>query len=656
MSKIIKLSPHVADLIAAGEVVERPASVVKELLENSIDAGASIITVEIKNGGMAYIRVTDNGAGMARQDAQTAFQRHATSKISQAEDLAKIETLGFRGEALAAISAVSRIELLTKTADQPGTSLVLEGGENMQVADAGCPEGTTLIVRNLFYNTPARLKFLKKDSSEAAYVKAVLEQAALANPQVSLKFIKEGETVMHTPGDGELQSVIYSVFGRQLAKEMLFVSLEHQGVAVSGFVSSPLYMRGNRQMQHFSVNGRPVKSKIMFAALEQAYANRMMKGRFPACILDVRLEPSLVDVNVHPAKTEVKFAFEKTIFQAIYNAAGHALANEDGKSELTTQVLEAPKQRPETPAATPENFGQKPETQKPAYSYMDAPPARQTQEQKQSPSQDFARFLQGMNQQPAPALTLKSDDDILGYNKQSQTPQIGIEAYKELFENPEAPRPIPQRVERGPVVPVQPDLPAEVPNPLAQADEQYRIIGQAFGTYIVVEQEEQVLFIDKHAAHERIIFNKLLEMEAQPYGQMLIMPVTLNLSATDTDIIIENKQLFAGLGFDIDIFGINAITVRQIPIWLEEYQVEAVLGEAADMIAAGKQVELREGVAHTIACKAAIKAGKNSQDLEVAAIVDSVLGKNELKYCPHGRPITAFVSRASLEKQVKRKI
>ena len=650
MSKIIKLSPHVADLIAAGEVVERPASVVKELLENAVDAGANIITVEIKNGGMSYIRVTDNGAGMTREDAKVAFQRHATSKISAAEDLAKIETLGFRGEALAAISAVSRIELLTKTADQTGTSLTLEGGESMQIAETGCPEGTTLIVRNLFYNTPARLKFLKKDSSETAYVKAVLEQAALANPRVSLKFIKEGETVMHTPGDGELQSVIYSVFGRQLAKEMLFVNLEHQGVAVCGFVSSPLYMRGNRQMQHFSVNGRPVKSKIMFAALEQAYANRMMKGRFPACILDVRLEPSLVDVNVHPAKTEVKFAFEKTIFQAIYNAAGHALSNDGGKSEIAAQTLETPNPRQETPAS-------KPEVQKPAYSYMDAPPAKQNTAQKQSPGQDFARFLQGMNQPPAPSHTLKSDDEILGYNKQSQVSQMGIEAYKELVKTAQTPLPVPQPVAAEPPVAVQAgEKHPENKNPLAQADEKYRIIGQAFGTYIVVEQEEQVLFIDKHAAHERIIFNKLLEMEAQPYGQMLIMPIALNLSATETDIIMENKQLFAGLGFDIDIFGINAITVRQIPIWLEEYQVEAVLGEAADMIAAGKQVELREGVAHTIACKAAIKAGKNSQDLEVSAIVESVLGQNDLKYCPHGRPITAFVSRASLEKQVKRKI
>ncbi len=635
MAKIIQLDRHVADLIAAGEVVERPASAVKELVENALDAGATQITVEIQSGGMTYIRVTDNGCGMEPQDAETAFLRHATSKLRTKEDLAAIETLGFRGEALAAIAAVSKIDLMTKTPEGEGISLRLEAGVITERSPAGCPDGTTIVVRDLFYNTPARLKFMKRDSVESAQVAGVLQCQALAKPHVSFRLIKDGETVLQTSGNGDAYGAVYQVYGRQLAVDMVPVESRWEQYHLSGFVTKPTATRGNRNYQQFFVNGRPVKSRLLSAALEQAYENRMMTGRFPSCVLSLELPHSAVDVNVHPAKTEIKFASERGAFDCVYHGVLYALNKEQGRPEmkLPQQKQEAVQQ----PAARP------------------AAPAAGKQESFRTMSvEEYREFAKAISQPPqkpvAPAVA------------KALTPQV-TEGWKIEKKDLTPPRQEPPKAEPPVALPQEPkepsveELPPQQETIPMEETPAYRVVGEVLNTYFIVEQGEQVLFIDKHAAHERLHFERLRKEHAPVMGQLLLTPLTATLSRPETAALLAEQTLLETLGYQIEDFGGSDVLIRQIPAELPEQQAVESLQALAQDLLEGKKLDpaaLRERMLHTIACKAAIKAGWHTDPLERDALIRQVMEREDLRYCPHGRPVTVKLTRQQLEKQFKR--
>lgn len=625
MPKILQLSPHVADLIAAGEVVERPASVVKELLENSIDAGAKNVTVEIQNGGMTLLRVTDDGCGIAPEDAETAFLRHATSKIRTKEDLEAIGTLGFRGEALAATAAVSKIDLLTCTegADE-GIRLHLEAGKVLVSEPAGCPVGTTIIVRDLFYNTPARMKFMKQDSVEASAVFSAVQKQALAHPEVSVRFVKDGAEQLHTPGDGDLQAAIYSVMGRQTAMDMIEVSSGWERLKLSGFVSKPTATRGNRSQQIFFINHRFVRSKTLTAALEEAYRNQIMVGRFPSCVLNIEIPLSMVDVNVHPAKTEVKFLNEREVFDTVHYGVLAALNRTPGRVEMKLNsqkpvgggVPDAPKQGVILSKA--KDPVEKPAPKKDFYRTMDA--------------KEYKTFLSAISEQKPVTPSAGMQQAIFGEKKPAEVHDTVL--------IPASP------------APVQKDNSAfRIPH------SEFTVIGEALNTYIIVEQNETVLFIDKHAAHERILFEKLKKQPQEVMGQSLLTPLTCELDREDAAILVQSREVLLSLGYDVDDAGDGTLLLRQIPADLDEASAEANLSELAEHLKQGKQDKpetVRDELLHSIACKAAIKAGRHTDPVSRAALVKEVLMRDDLKYCPHGRPICITLTKKQLEKQFKR--
>ncbi len=643
MAIIHKLPQHVADLIAAGEVVERAASAVKELMENAIDAGAGAITVEIQAGGMRQIRVTDDGCGMAPEDAALAFVRHATSKIQTERDLEAIGTLGFRGEALAAIAAVSRVQLLTR---QPGaaegTRLVLEGGQIVTQEPAGCAEGTTIIVGDLFYNTPARLKFVKTDRAEGAAVSAVVLRCALSHPEVSVRYIKDGKEECRTPGDGQVAACIYSLLGRDFAKGLLPAESRDGDVEVTGFVTSPAAARGNRGYQFFFVNGRFVKSKTLQAALEQAYRNRLFTGRFPGCVLYITLKTSGVDVNVHPTKTEVKFLNERKVFDGVYYATLAALDKEPGPVKLELQKPAASGQKPKAD----EGFWQKMSAAD--YRSQTAAPAAGTGTGKgQSPGQVTLRDetqgvyqtafrLPGAGPKGAPA------------SKPVEKPAPPVGKIGEMLKN-SAPG---KGGEQPPAAPAADAQPAaqSAPEP-ASAPPALRLIGEAMDTYILVEQGESLFIIDKHAAHERLIFDRLKRGAEPPMSQLLLAPITGDLGAEDAALLLENAPLLEDLGFEISDFGGGTILVRRVPADIDTADALPLLGEIAGQLRVGGSPEnLRDNLMHTMACKAAIKAGRASEPRELLTLAQAVLA-GEAKYCPHGRPCAMELTRAQLDKQ-----
>ena len=638
MPKIQQLSAHVADLIAAGEVVERPASVVKELIENSIDAGAKNITVEIQNGGMTFLRVTDDGCGIADEDTETAFLRHATSKIRAQEDLEAIHTLGFRGEALAATAAVSHIDLMTKTAGAPlGTSLHLDGGVVTEHEQVGCPDGTTILVRNLFYNTPARMKFMKRDSTEGSAVFSAVQKQAMAHPEISFRFIKDGTQELHTAGDGELMSAIYAIFGRTDAQNMLPVQSHWEKTSIFGFVSRPTATRGTRAYQQFYVNGRYVKNRLLSSALEEAYKNQIMVGRFPACVLHITVPETSVDVNVHPAKTEVKFLSEKDVFDCIHYGVLSALNKASGRVEM-----ELPRKRDVQAAPLP--VSNKP------YS----PPV------KPAPKQDFYRTMS--------AEEFKAMQTVLEKQPAAPVKKQTVQAFfnPPAPKAPEAPAEKPAEVPAPPITPAIPVPPAPVQEVQLREPEQqalkmeersYRIIGEAFDTYILVEQERELLLIDKHAAHERILFEKLKAQKLDIMSQVLITPIACSLAKEESAAVLENAALLEKLGYLCEDFGDGTVLLRQIPADLPLSDAEASLSELAGQLLSGKQTDpesVRDELLHTIACKAATKAGYHSEDRDRERLVREVLSRDDLKYCPHGRPICITLSEKQLEKQFKR--
>ena len=662
MPRINVLPKNIADLIAAGEVVERPSSVIKEFLENSIDAGAKNVTVEIKNGGKTYIRVTDNGCGIDKEDVRKAFLSHATSKISSADDLDNIGTLGFRGEALASVAAVSKIELLTRTEnDEVGTSYKIFGGEEVELTEAGCPVGTTLIVRDLFYNIPARMKFLKKDVQEGNYIASILENIAISYPGISFKFIRDGKLNFSTPGDGNLKSAIYAVFSKEYTESLLPVEYEANGISVTGFTGKPTSGRGSRSGQHFFVNGRFIKSPMCITALETAYKNSIMVGKFPPCVIFINLPFSAVDVNVHPAKTEVRFFEEKKIFDAVYQGALNALT-QDTRPKASFSVAKA--FMPEVVKGEQLKLNEAPEKEKQEIKIEQKSEPKQEvkfQIKKETPVETIKTSLTAPKPETVKpseiksTLTLKSNEEktIDFLETEYVKPQekklnisintVNVASTKEdVTEIKEEPSIIENKVEAV----------VEEATPLVD----FRIIGEAFKTYIFVELENKMLMIDKHAAHERILFEKFKSQQTS-FQQMLLVPVTVTLSPDEYNAILENKELLYKAGYDIEDFGDRCVKVNACPTELVDEDIVSITMELASYLSMnGKTVlpEKLDWIYHSMACRAAIKAGNTTTDYELRKFVAELLSRDDIRYCPHGRPVMVEVSKRDLEKQFKR--
>ena len=651
MPHIQQLDPHVADLIAAGEVVERPASVVKELVENTIDAGASAVVVEIQRGGMGLIRVTDNGCGIAPEELPTAFLRHATSKLRSQEDLGRIGTLGFRGEALAAISAVSRVDILTR---RPGTALGarlhLEGGAAGAVEEAGAPEGTTIVVRDLFYNTPARLKFMRKDSAETAAVSGLMQHLALSHPDISFKFIKDGAEALHTPGDGKLESAVYAALGRDFARSLVPVEGRGGEAAVTGFVTKPLMGRGSRSMQVFFVNGRFIKSQLLTAALEEGYRNQIMKGKFPGCVLSVTLPVTAVDVNVHPAKTQVKFAREREVFDAVYHTVLDCLDRDGAPAPAPKpagetvnprqdffQSMDAKsfRQRAEAPASKPTVPRPQTRPAAPARPVFDSEAARRLERVADSAPE----------KQPYRTAFRPVEKVSIG-----KPPASVAEAPQKAEKAEKPPRPFVPAIPRQQTLDLSEQQTIEPPK-----EAPWRIAGEILHTYIVCESEEGcVWLIDKHAAHERMNFDRLKAAQEPPMRQALLQPVAAELGREDAALLLENLETLEQLGFSCEDFGDGTVLVREVPADMDAADTAATLEELAEKLRTGRSpAEKREGLLHTIACKAAIKGGWTSDPAELRVLVDKVQS-GEVKYCPHGRPVAVKLTRYELEKMFKR--
>ena len=640
MPDIQILSPHLADLIAAGEVVERPASVVKELVENAFDAGARTVTVELRGGGATYLRVTDDGCGMTPEDAGIAFLRHATSKLHDAQGLEAIGTMGFRGEALAAISAVSHITLTTRQRGAAsGTHMTLDAGDIQDMYETGCPEGTTMIVRDLFYNTPARRKFLKTDRAEGAACAAAALRCALGRPDVSVRCIRDGEELFFSPGDNKLDSCVYSLLGRELAKTLLPCEGEVDGVRVHGFISSPAAGRGSRAQQHFFCNGRWIRSAALQAALEQAYRNTLLVGRFPACVLYVELSCAAVDVNVHPAKTEVKFSHERAVFDAVYYGARAALEAEKEPvatlSKTAAKPEPAPKADPFPPAASSRSAAPAAPVFSGARTYAPAAPAEEALSFRSPTASAFA----------APRVT---------------PPPVFTPSAPAA---PQPPGPIAPAapVEQGVQTALEPaSAEPETPSPLARAvppeTPPARLIGEAMHTYILVEKGDMLILIDKHAAHERINFDRLRQNPADIPSQTLLEPLPFTPDESDADVLQQHGDTLAELGFTLEPFGRSDYILRGVPAQIDAGDALPALEEICAQLRHGAHTDaqaVRDEVLKTVACKAAIKAGWQTEPEELLHLADAVCA-GEVKYCPHGRPVAVTLTRRELDKLFKR--
>ncbi len=646
MADIKVLPRELAELIAAGEVVERPASVIKELCENAIDAGATKITVEIQRGGITYMRVTDNGSGIKHAEVPTAFLRHATSKIKTQDDLFAIGTLGFRGEALASISAVAKIELLTKTADSDlGTRYVIEGGEQKLYDEAGCPDGTTIIVRDLFYNVPARMKFLKKDMSEGIAVTSIVDDIALSNPSVAVKLIRDSKVIFSTNGDGKLMSAIYEVLGREFSNSLLPVDTKTEAIKVSGWICRPINCRSSRAGQYFFLNGRVIKSGAAAKALDTAYKNSVMVGKFPACVLFIEMPNDRVDVNVHPAKTEVRFHDEKAFFEAVYFAAKNALASQDVRPSIEIKSRPAPTKPAAFTRMTADEYrrmGKRDDTNT-VKGYMDAVSDITRLRGNDTPIYREPIKIEPLHpEKTAPAA--KPEPIIKAVTEEEPA---GI--YSEFIPSEELmPKIAEKRPEKVPedsaVETFLPDIEAEL-----------RYIGEAYKTYIIVEFKGSIFFIDKHAAHERILFEKF-KRERTVEPQLLLAPVSVTLSREEHRALLENLELLAAAGFEIEEFGTSSVLVRAVPIeFVDENLIFTICEIADNLIKTGKvESEKLENLFHTVACRAAIKGGNDQSPAELLALAKRVLSDKDIMYCPHGRPVAFELKRSELERQFGR--
>ena len=642
MPNINVLPKHIAELIAAGEVVERPSSIVKEIMENAIDAGADKITLEIKRGGITYIRITDNGCGIDRDNIRKAFISHATSKISTADDLNAICTLGFRGEALASIAAVSRVEVMTRgEGEEVGTRYCIEGGEETLLDDAGCPKGTTLIVRDLFYNTPARMKFLKKDVSEGNAVAAVVDRIALSHPEVSVRFIRDSKDVLFTSGDGKLENAIYKTLGKDFASTLIPCDYELEGVRVSGFISKPFNARPNRMMQYFFLNDRFIKTRTGMVALEEAYKNSIMVGKFPACVLNIHIAPGAVDVNVHPSKTEVRFANEKLIFNAVYYCAKSALQQGD------TRVQANFKQK------VGRQFMPKPNEGRQIKIYEQ----QLEQVKKESlPKEDFwgkttsEEFVKLSEPKKTEKITFNDSSEFS--LKKDEEPDL-IPVFKPVEE---AKPPVIETVEEA-VPEAKAEQPASEVEEVKPEPEPYRVIGEAFKTYILVEQGKKLLIIDKHAAHERMLFEKLRANNGEIETQMLLAPVTVTLSKEEYSAVLDNLELLDKAGYRVEDFGGGMVIVSECPTAVADADLAEVVMELAGYLVNNRRElipEKLDWIYHSTACRAAIKAGDKTSEYELEKFVEKLLNDPDIRYCPHGRPVLIEMSKYEIEKNFGR--
>ncbi len=658
MAKINILSKHIAELIAAGEVVERPASVVKELMENSIDAGATAITVEIKNGGVSYIRITDNGCGIESEDVKNAFLSHATSKLKDENDLNSIFTLGFRGEALASIAAVSRVQLLTKAENEAsGTAFIIEGGTEKSFEQAGCPNGTTIVIRDLFYNTPARMKFLKRDVSEANAVAEVVDKIALSHPEISIRFIREGRQALITPGDGKLLSTIYSVFGKVFAESLLEVNYELEGVKINGYVCKPICARPSRSMQYFFLNNRFIKSRSCMASMENAYKNSIMVGKFPSCVLNIQLRPDFVDVNVHPAKTEVRFGDERKVTSAVYFAVKTAIESFDSPVQVDLSKVNKVTQKA-VEKGTQLQIVEETSPNPPVNPFFAEAEKRKA---KADPKPDFYQSM--------PASEFKSKVSAVKsesiYKPKDEEPDL-ISAFKNKKQVEVKPQPI-ESENKTSEINVQPAPQVKKEEPKVKITEvkeeklppkPLRLLGEAFKTYIICEYDNRVCLIDKHAAHERIIFNRMKEeAEKKNASQVLLKPVTVTLSKNEYNSVMNNLEVFSKAGYTVEDFGKGSVIVRECPMAISGDDIEDTVIEIASYLTENRAVvesEKIDKILHTSACKAAIKAGYKNSTAEMKVLAEEVLYKNEIRYCPHGRPVLIELSKYELEKQFGR--
>lgn len=635
MARINVLPKEIYQLIAAGEVVERPSSVVKEMIENSLDADAKNITLEIKNGGSTYIRITDDGCGIERDDVRKVFISHATSKISKKDDLNSIATLGFRGEAMASISAVSKVELLTKAENEEiGTRYEIAGGEELEFDDAGCPNGTTIVVRDIFFNTPARMKFLKKDVTEGNQVAGIVDRMAISHPEISFRFIRDGKQVLITSGNGDLKSTVYSVLGKEMSDSLMSVDYSFNDMRITGFVSKPTASRKSRAGQYFYINNRIVKSKTAMAALEQAYKNTIMVGRFPACVLNIELNPAQVDVNVHPAKTEVRFANEKPIFDLVYYAVKTAIENDRTVKEV--EFKENPVYRQESKNVYQNNDNKSFQAKFDFFKKKDEPPSQQVIKTK--PRENFWQV-----EAPKPEYKIARDE------KPKARVDINIE-YEEPEEistakSEDAPKE--QDIEKV-VITDEKDNENFIPN--------FKLIGEAFKTYLIVEIENELYFIDKHAAHERMNFERF-NAQATVETQMLLAPVVVNLTKDEFIAISENVELIKKCGFELEEFGESQIIVRAIPSLVDGDSVKDLMLEIAQKLLEHKTDILPDKIDwiyHSASCRGAVKAGDYTSRQEQEMFVKKLLSMPNIRFCPHGRPVFIKMSKYDIEKQFGR--
>lgn len=702
MGVINVLDKHIAELIAAGEVVERPSSVIKELVENSIDAGAKNITVEIKNGGTTFMRVADDGCGIYRDDIKKAFLRHATSKVKTANDLDSIATLGFRGEALASISAVSRLQVITKNENEEiGSCYEIEGGDEISLEEAGCPTGTTFVIRDLFYNIPARSKFLKKDVAEGNAVSALMDKIVLSHPEVAFTFIRDGRQVLRTFGDGKLLSAIYSVFGKDFAKGLIPVDYTLDSVTVKGYISKPINSRPNRNMQNFFINGRFVKTRTGMAALEEAYKGSIMVGKFPSAVLQLTVPYEIIDVNVHPAKIEVRFINERPVFDAIYHAVKTALQQGDERKQVhfkeNTAFNEIKKVNQFNNAQAVFAKAENTPAEKPIKPIERIEPVLKNSEPK--PYNPFDELdLKDEKTKPVSIDNLKMSDssnpfDI--YSKQAikrnselenkkaefskqkleKAEQLILKATQQEESLPKQEITVDDLTAESTETPIETEVSKKEVKPLKEISEnktdnndaltelpkeqtKLRFLGEAFNTYIIVEKNDnEVLIIDKHAAHERIIYEKLKADSGSANVQYLLTPITVTLDKIDYDAAVSNLDMFAKCSFDVEDFGNGTLLVRSAPQYLAATEIADCITEMSGYIASGKKdiyTEKMDWFYHNVSCRSAIKAGNKSTVQELMDIAWTLEKNPQIKYCPHGRPICIVMTKYEIEKQFGR--
>lgn len=636
MKKINVLDSHFAQLIAAGEVVERPASALKELVENAIDSGATRITVEITHGGIKLIRVIDNGSGIYREDVKNAFLRHATSKIKTEADLEKIGSLGFRGEALASIAAVSTVEVITRTEDEnEGTKFVITAGKEEAFESAGATVGTIITVKDLFFNVPARMKFLKKDITEANLCAGVVDKLALSHPEIAFKFIRDGKVTMQTSGDGNISSAIYGVYGRDFFSGLIPVDYIYENVKISGYVSKPEFVKSVRNAQNFFINGRYIKSKLISGALEEAFKNSIMVGRFPCCVLYVAVPFGSVDVNVHPTKTEIKFANEKMIFEAVYYAVKTALMNSENRKVTLT----------------PESF----------FSSVTASDVCVNNNSKLSTAESSQSFSQKNvfgSKINIPANTQNPYKDKFPETPSNETPVLKPKDEELLTEEKAVTaKEIFDRTKNSPRF--EQSIPTEnaVQMDMLSQTEKIRVVGEIFNCYIIIEKGSDMILIDKHAAHERIIFEKLRHGKKYYASQNLLKPLVINLEKDEYSAVIENFELLEKSGFKIEDFGSGSIIVRGIPMYLNIEEIQGTIEEISEyLLAHKKSVDTKklDWIYDNISCRSAVKAGDKTSNEEIISLVRTLSESPDIQHCPHGRPIFVNIGKKFIEKQFGR--